>query len=339
MPDASSLTLAQARELAAAALVASRTSSANAATTAAALVAAEADGQAGHGLSRVPSYALQARAGKVDGHAVPTLQRVGPAALRVDAQHGFAYPAIELALQELPALARTCGIAVAALHGSHHFGVAGAHAERLAAQGLVALVLSNTPKAMALWGARRPMLGTNPLAFAAPLGGARAPLVIDLALSVAARGKIVAAQKAGKAIPPDWAVDATGAPTTDPGAALAGALAPIGGAKGAALALMVEILAAAVTGSSFGWEASSMFDDRDGPPNLGHVMIALDAQRLSDGAYDQRIACLLEAVAAESGTRLPGERRLAARERARGQGLAIPAALQQEIRALIDSPA
>jgi (2R)-3-sulfolactate dehydrogenase (NADP+) len=333
------LTLAQAHELAAAALCASRTSAAAAAATASALVNAEADGQTGHGLSRIPSYALQARAGKVAGHAVPSLQQVAPAALRIDAGNGFAYPAIDLAVRDLPGLARSQGIAVAALHRSHHFGVAGAHAERLAQQGVVALVLSNTPKAMALWGGRRAMLGTNPLAFAAPLGANRAPLVIDLALSVAARGKIVAAQKAGASIPPDWAVDAAGAPTTDPNAALGGALAPIGGAKGAALALMVEVLAAAVTGSSFGWEASSMFDDRDGPPNLGHLMIALDAQCLSAGAFEARIADLASAVAEEAGARLPGERRLAARARAAGQGLALPAALHREIRALIDSPA
>jgi (2R)-3-sulfolactate dehydrogenase (NADP+) len=333
------LTLTQAHELATAALLASRTSAAAAAATASALVNAEADGQPGHGLSRIPSYALQARAGKVMGHAVPSVEQAAPAALRIDAGNGFAYPAIDLALRDLPGLARSQGIAVAAIHRSHHFGVAGAHAERLARQGLVALVLSNTPKAMAPWGGRRAMLGTNPLAFAAPLGASRAPLVIDLALSVAARGKIVAAQKAGASIPPDWAVDAAGAPTTDPTAALGGALSPIGGAKGAALALMVEVLAAAVTGSSFGWEASSMFDDRDGPPNLGHVLVALDAQRLSAGAFDARMADLVAAVAEESGARLPGERRLAARARAGEHGLALPAALHGEIRALIDSPA
>jgi (2R)-3-sulfolactate dehydrogenase (NADP+) len=328
------LSLAAAEELACEALVASRTSPENARSTARALVAAEADGQGGHGLSRVPSYALQARAGKVDGHATPHLERVAGAAVRVDGGFGFAYPAIDLAITALAPIAREHGIAVAAIHRSHHFGQAGAHAERLAELGLVAIVLGNSPKAMAFWGGRRPALGTNPLAFAAPLPGDSDPLVIDLAMSVAARGKIVAAEKAGQAIPPDWAVDAQGNPTTDPKAALGGALLPIGGAKGGALALMIEIMAAALTGSAYGWEASSFFDDKGGPPNMGHVLIALDPLRLSAGGYDARMTTLLEAIAAEPGARLPGTRRLANRRRAAAEGVAVPAALDAEIRAL-----
>ncbi len=329
------LRLAEAEDLAAAALEASGASAGNARSTARALVAAEADGQAGHGLSRVASYALHARCGKVDGRAAPRVERAGNAALRVDAGRGFAYPAIDAAFAALVPLARETGIAAAALHRSHHFGQAGAHAERLAAEGLVALVLGNTPKAMAFWGGRKPMLGTNPLAFAAPLPGGAPPLVIDLALSVAARGKIVAAQKAGQAIPEGWAVDADGRPTTDPSAALAGTLSPIGGAKGGALALMIEILAAALTGSSWGWEASSFFDDKGGPPEMGQVFIALDPRRLSGGGYESRMEVLMAAIAAEPGVRLPGARRLAARERAANEGLVVPRAVYDEIRGLL----
>ena len=157
--------------------------------------------------------------------------------------------------------------------------------------------------------------------------------------SVAARGKIVAAEKAGKAIPGDWAVDADGNPTTDPKAALGGALLPIGGAKGGALALMIEIFAAAVTGSAFGWEASSFFDDKGGPPNMGHVLIAIDAEKLSAGAFDSRMSALLAALAAEPDARLPGTRRLANRARAAAEGVTITPALHEEIRALIDRPA
>ena len=333
------LSLAEAEEFAFRALVASRTSAANARATSRALVAAEADGQGGHGLSRVPAYALQARAGKVEGHATPRVEQVAGAALRVDGGFGFAYPAIDAAVEALAPLARAQGIAVAALHRSHHFGQAGAHAERLAERGLVALVLGNSPKAMAFWGGRKAMLGTNPLAFAAPLPGGTAPLVIDLAMSVAARGKIVAADKAGKTIPADWAVDAEGHPTTDAKAALAGTLLPIGGAKGGALALMIEILAAAVTGSAFGWEASSFFDDKGGPPNMGHVLIAIDAGLTSAGAFDGRMAALLDAIAAEPGARLPGTRRLANRARAAAEGVTVAPALHAEIDALIAQPA
>jgi len=327
-----SLSLVEAEALATAALVASRTSPENAAPTARALVAAEADGQAGHGLSRVPPYALHARVGKVDGFARPRLARLAAAAVAVDAQNGFAYPAIELALDALARLAPEAGVALAAVGHSHHFGQAGAHAERLAREGLVALVFGNTPKAMAFWGGRKPALGTNPIAFAAPLPGDRAPLVVDLALSVAARGKIVAAQKAGREIPADWAVDRDGRPTTDPAVALDGALSPIGGAKGAALALMVEVLAAALTGSSFGWEASSMFDAAGAPPDTGHVFLALDPVRLSGGAFSDRMADLLATMATEPGVRLPGSRRLERRESASQDGLQVPAARGDEIR-------
>jgi (2R)-3-sulfolactate dehydrogenase (NADP+) len=333
------LSLAEAEALARDALIASRTSEPNAASTARALVAAEADGQGGHGLSRVPSYALQSRAGKANGFATPSVERVAGAALRIDGGLGFAYPAIDAAIAALAPLTLEQGIAVAAVHRSHHFGQAGAHAERLAERGLIAIVLGNSPKAMAFWGGRKPMLGTNPLAFAAPLPGAQPPLVIDLAMSVAARGKIVAADKAGKTIPADWAVDADGNATTDPKAALGGALLPIGGAKGGALALMIEILAAAVTGSAFGWEASSFFDDKGGPPNMGHVLVAMDPARLSAGTFESRMATLLEALAAEPGARLPGTRRIANRARAATEGLTVAAPLHAEIRALIDRPA
>jgi len=333
-PAAVRLSLIEAEALAAAALAACGASAASASATSRALVAAEADGQAAHGLARVPAYAAQVRSGKVKGDAVPVAIRAAPGVLRIDAGHGFAYPAIDLALEGLVPLARAQGIAAAAVHRSHHFGQVGAHAERLADAGLVALVFGNTPKAMAFYGGRRAMLGTNPLAFAAPLADG-APLVVDLALSVAARGKIVAAQKAGKAIPADWAVDRDGQPTTDPAAALSGTLSPIGGAKGGALALMVEILGAALTAGAFGWEASSFFDAEGSPPDMGHLFIAIDPGPTSGGAFASRMATLAAAMAEEPESRLPGSRRLAARARARTEGLTVPPALLAEIRALI----
>jgi (2R)-3-sulfolactate dehydrogenase (NADP+) len=327
------LSLADAESLATAALVAAGASPANARPTARALVAAEADGQAGHGLSRVASYAAQVKTGKVNGAAAPTAERVAAAALRIDADLGFAYPAIDLALRELGALVPASGIAAAAIHRSHHFGQAGAHAERLAERGLIGLVFANSPKAMAFWGGKKPMLGTNPLAFACPLPNAE-PLVIDLALSVAARGKIMAAEKASKTIPPDWAFDADGRPTTDPAAALKGSMAAIGGAKGGALAIMVEILAAALTGGQFGWEATSVLDDKGGPPLLGHMILALDPDTLSGGAFLERMGTMLSAIAAEPGVRLPGTRRLSNRAKAAREGLEISQALYDEIAAL-----
>lgn len=333
MTDSVSLSIAEAVACVSAALIAAKTSTSNARSTALALAAAEADGQAGHGLARAISYAAQARAGKVNGFAEPCAELVAPAAIRVDGGHGFAYPAIDLAIETLVPLARTQGIAVAAIHRSHHFGQAGAHVERLANAGLIGLLVGNTPKAMAAWGARTATLGTNPLAFAAPVQ-AEPALVIDLALSVVARSKVVAAQQANAAIPADWALDRAGRPTTDPAEALAGSLLPMGGAKGAALAIMIEVLAAALTGSAFGWEASSFLDDQGPAPNTGHALIAIDARKLSAGRFDARMQALVAMLTAEEGARMPGSRRLARRERARADGLSIPAALHRQILAL-----
>jgi (2R)-3-sulfolactate dehydrogenase (NADP+) len=325
------LSLAEAEALVTRALVASRTSPANAKLTAQALVAAEADGQMGHGLTRVPSYAEQAQVGKVDGFAVPRVMGTG-AARRIDAGTGFSYPAIELALETLVPLAREMGVASAGIFASHHCGQAGRHVERLAEAGLVAFAYANTPHAMAFHGGTRSRLGTDPMAFAAPLAG-RAPLVIDMALSVVARSKIVAAKAKGDPIPPGWAVDDHGQPTTDASAALAGTLLPVGGAKGSALALMVEILCGALAGSQFGWEASGFMDAKGGPPGSGQFLIALDPAHFSGAGFAARMTELTQAIASD-GARLPGDRRLASRERAVKEGLVIADDLHARIVAL-----
>ena len=231
------LSPAEAEALVADALRRSRVGSAQAASVARALVAAETAGQSGHGLRRIAAYAAQAKAGKVDGMAVPEALEARASTLRIDARHGFAFPAFDLAVERLPALARASGIAAAPIRRSHHAGVLGLTVERFAAQGLVALMMANSPGAMAPWGGRRALMGTNPIAFAAPLPEGE-PVVVDLSLSEVARGKVMAARQRGEAIPEGWALDREGRPTTDAEAALAGSMVPAGGAKGAALALV-----------------------------------------------------------------------------------------------------
>jgi (2R)-3-sulfolactate dehydrogenase (NADP+) len=328
------LTLSEAEEFCASALEASRTSAINARSTARALVAAEADGQRGHGLARVPSYAAQAMSGKVDGYARPEIELVAPAVIRVDANSGFAYPAIDVACDRLAAMARETGVAAAGIRRSHHFGQAGAHVERLADAGLVALAFSNTPKAIGFWGGREPMMGTNPIAFAAPRPEDDA-LVIDLSLSKVARGKIMAAQRAGEPIPDSWALDAAGRPTTDPESAMQGSMLPIGDAKGAALALMVEVLCAALTGSHFGYEASSFFEGEGEPPNIGHLFVVFDAEKVSGGVFAERLGALLGEVEDTPGARLPGSNRLTRRADAASSGISVDAKLHAEIGAII----
>lgn len=306
-----------------------------AATVMDALVAAEAAGQKGHGASRIPSYAAQAKSGKVDGRATPVVAALSDVALRVDARGGFAYPAVDLAVRETAARAKTHGVAIAAIANSHHCGQAGWHVERLAARGLIGLFFANSPSAIAPWGGSRPIFGTNPIAFAAPRGTPdEAPLVIDLSLSKVARGKVLVAKQKGEAIPEGWAVDAEGNPTTDPEAALAGSMLPMGDAKGAALVLMVELLAAALTGSHAGFEASSFFDADGPPPKVGQLMIAIDPEGLSAGTWAERVETLLGAMTEQAGARLPGTRRLAARAAAAADGLEVPDALIAEIEAL-----
>jgi (2R)-3-sulfolactate dehydrogenase (NADP+) len=326
------LTVAQAHALVADTLVRCNTAPANARLVADALVGAELTGQGGHGLRRLPSYGGQAASGKVDGHAAPSAERVRPGLLAVDAANGFAYPALALAMAALPGMARDQGIAAAGVRRSGHAGVTGLFAEELARQGLVALMLVNTPAAIAPWGGARGLFGTNPIAFAAPVPGAE-PIVIDLSVSQVARGRIMAAGQKGEAIPPGWAFDAAGNPTTDPKAALGGTMAPMADAKGAALALMVEILSAGVTGAQFGYEASSFFDP-DGPPSgTGQFLLALDPEALFPGAV-ARIGALAAAIEGEPGARLPGRRRQALRARIAAEGIPLDAALAAEIDAL-----
>ena len=187
---------------------------------------------------------------------------------------------------------------------------------------------------MAPWGGKQPLFGTNPIAFAAPHRG-HPPIVVDMALSQVARGKILTAAQKGEAIPEGWAVDETGKPTTDAKAALKGALQPIGGAKGAALALMVEVLAVALTGARFGFEASSFFDADGPPPGVGQFLIAIDPAAFGGAdVFADRMAALAGMIEGDGDARLPGSRRIALREKAARDGVTVDAKLLAEVRAI-----
>jgi (2R)-3-sulfolactate dehydrogenase (NADP+) len=327
------LSLAELESLAIRALTANGTSARNAAQVAAAIVTAEADGLKGHGASRVPFYAAQAKSGKVDGNATPECHDVGAAARRIDAKQGFSYPAMNLAVEQLTDLVKDTGIAAAAIGNSHHAGAAGQPVERLARAGLVGLFFANSPEAIAPWGGSKALFGTDPVAFAAPRRN-DAPLVIDMSLSQVARGKIMVAAQKGDSIPEGWALDADGNPTTDAKAAMAGTMLPMGDGKGAQLVLMVELFAAAMTGSLFGYEASSFFEAEGPAPRTGQFLIAFDAGRFSGGVFPDRLETLIEAILAQDGTRIPGVRRFALRAQAEREGISLPQALFDEISAL-----
>jgi (2R)-3-sulfolactate dehydrogenase (NADP+) len=298
-----------------------------AASTARALVLAQAQGIASHGLSRVAQYATHLRNGRADGSAVPVVARRKGAALLIDARQGLAFPACDLAIAQGMAVARELGVCFAGVTHSHHAGVVVDHLRPAAAAGLVGLGFANSPAAMPAAGGRHPIFGTNPVAAIFPRRDAD-PLMIDLSLSEVARGKLMVAAKQGKPIPAGWALDRHGQPTTDPQAGLEGSMLPIGAAtspKGAMLALVVELLVVALTGARFGFEASSFFVDEGDVPRIGQAFLLIDPGALAgNDLYFERIEALVGEMLVDDGVRLAGERRLALERQARIEGVEIP---------------
>jgi (2R)-3-sulfolactate dehydrogenase (NADP+) len=180
-------------------------------------------------------------------------------------------------------------------------------------------------------GGRHAVFGTNPIAAVFPRRDA-APLVVDLSLSEVARGKLMVAAKEGKPIPPGWALDRDGQPTTDPKAGLEGSMLPMGGTKGAMLALVVELLVTALAGAAMGFEASSFFVDEGNKPRIGQAFLVVDPDALAGRAtYLDRVEALVTEIGRDPGVRLPGARRDALAARAAAEGIAIPDALAQEL--------
>lgn len=330
----SKVSIEQLNTLAGAALMRAGASAAMARSTAAALVTAEAQGLASHGLSRVAQYAGHLRHGRVNGNAEPRVIRAKTAACLVDADEGLAFPACALAVAEAVTRARECGAAFAGVTRSHHFGVAAYHLDAVAAAGMVGLAFGNSPAAMPAWGGRRPLFGTNPIAAVFPRRG-QAPLVIDLSLSEVARGKLMVAAKAGKPIPAGWALDKAGQPTTDPQAGLDGMMLPAGGVKGAMLALVVELLCCALTGAAFGFEADSFFADEGNRPHIGQAFLVVDPGALAGAeVFAERVETLVAAMLLDPEVRLPGYRRLELQRRAETEGIEVAAPLLEQLGAV-----
>lgn len=326
--------LAELESLARAALERAGATPAAAKCTAAGLVAADAQGLSGHGVSRVPQYAAHLRNGRAVGSAVPRVVATRGGAALVDAECGLAFPACALAAEEAIRRAREFGVAFVGVTNSHHSGASGIHLAPIARANLVGLMLTNSPAAMPAWGGKTPLFGTNPIAAVFPRAG-KDPLVIDLSLSEVARGKIMVAAKERRPIPSGWALDRDGRPTTDPAAALAGSMLPAGGVKGAMLALVVELLCCALTGAAFGFEADSFFVDAGNRPRIGQAFLAIDPGGLAGGpVYHERLETLIGAMLADDGVRLPGDRRHQLADAAVRDGVDIADPLADEIRAL-----
>ena len=299
------------------------------------VTAAERDECKSHGLFRVPGYVASIRSGKVDAAAEPKAERIAPGVVKVDGCNGFAPLALEAGRAPLVERARAQGVAALAVTNTHHFAALWPETEALAERGLVGFAFVAAMSYVAPAGGAKPLYGTNPMSFAWPRSGGRPPLVFDQASSASARGEIMIRQRDGEPIPEGWGIDADGNPTTDPAAALAGAQLPFGGYKGASIALMIELLAGALVGDLFSFEASEADLGDGGPPRGGELVLAIDPAKLGAGGDPLRHAeALFARILEQEGARLPSDRRYSARPRTSAEGVTVPRSLHDTIRGL-----
>lgn len=290
------------------------------------IVAGERDACKSHGIYRIEGCLRTLKAGKVVADAQPKLTRDDSAILRVDAKGGFSSAAFELGAPVLAEKARALGLAALVINDCTHFSALWPEIEVLTDQGLAAMAMCPSYASVAPAGGSAPLLGTNPFAFGWPRRNA-APYVFDFATSVAARGEIELHRRAGTRLPEGWAIDGSGAPTTDPEAALAGAMLPFGGHKGSAISMMIELLAGVMIGDLTSPEALEALGTTTLVPAHGELILAFDPARFAQGRAGDPMAraeTLFEALLGQ-GARLPSQRRFAARARAMSEGIRLSA--------------
>lgn len=297
-----------------------------AAAMAGVIAAGERDGAKSHGIYRIEGCLRTIKAGKAAADAVPVLaEDDGTAIVRVNAGGGFAPPAFALAAPVLAVRARKLGLAAMVVNDCTHFSALWHEAETMASFGLATMVMCPSYATVAPAGGTKPLLGTNPFAFAWPRIG-KHPYVFDFATSVAARGEIELHRRAGKPLPEGWALDAEGRPTTDPEAALAGSMLPFGDHKGSAISTMIELLAGIMLGDL---TSQGALDRLGGTttllPGHGELVLAFSPERFAAGRPGDptaRAEQLFEAILGQ-GARLPGQRRALARAKATSKGITL----------------
>ena len=279
------------------------------------------------GLQYVESYCTQLASGRVDGQVQPAITQPRPAAVLADAKCGFAQPAFAAGRDLAIDTARKNGVAMLAVAQSHTCTSLGYFTEQIGRAGLIGLGFTTATPVVAAPGGKTRVIGTNPMAMSVPDGQGGLAVHFDFSTSAVALGKITMAKYAGQPIPLGWAVDENGTPTTDPDAALRGSLCSAGGYKGWGLGVMVELMAAAMTGSVNSLDVGGL-KLPDGPPHrLGQMYVLIDTTTFGD-QFTTRLARLADAVAAEEGTRLPGQNRTPA------DLVDVPDALWQKLLAL-----
>lgn len=291
-------------------------------------VDAEADGQPTVGFAHLVDYLESLEAGRIDGKAEPVLSRPAGAIILSDAKGGTAHLGFERAFDDLANTARQFGVAVFAQNNAFTAGSLSFFVGRLAEAGLVGFAATNGPALLAGSGGTKPVYCTNPLAFAAPVANGP-PLIIDQASSATAFVNIRKAAQEGRDIPEGWALDAEGRPTTDAKAAVKGALLAFGGSRGANIALMVEVLAAGISGANWSLDAPG-FTSGSQSPGSGLFVLAL-APNLIDPDFSQRMAAQVERLSGEYGVHIPGLAKVATRKRSERDGLVIPTALYNQL--------
>ncbi len=303
------------------------------------LVAANLRGIDSHGVIRLPLYVSRLEAGLVAPRTKLEIVREAPAACVLDAGNGWGAVAGRAAMGEAIKRARRAGVGVAAVRNSNHFGIAAFYAQAAAAENMIGIALTNASPAMAPWGGKAPYFGTNPICVAVPAGRER-PVIYDGATSVAAIGKIVLAAKKGETIPPTWATDPEGRPTTDPDVAASGTLLPMGEYKGYGLALMVDVLAGILAGAAFGPYVSNL-RRLDAPQNVGHFFAALNISAFLDldeflAGMEHLAQDIRNALRAAGSDRiyLPGEIEWEWERKRKAEGIPVPEGVLKELREL-----
>lgn len=308
--------------------------------TADAIIRANLEGVDSHGISRLAIYAKRLQERRINPVPRITVEKKGAAVLLVDGDNGLGQVVAARAVAEGTALVKETGVVAIAVKKSNHFGAAAYFCQLAAREQLVALAFSNSPPGIPPWGGVKPFFGTNPIAFGFPTG-TDWPVIVDLSTSVVARGKIILAAQQGVPIPIGWAIDEHGRMTQDPQAALRGAVLPVGGAKGYALALAIELLAGVLTGAAYGPHVSALYDEAVVPANVGHFFILLDiAAFMSVERFTELIQTFLDEVKAVPRAAqveeilYPGERRGRERAARLAKGIALPSEVEQELRQL-----
>ena len=269
---------------------------------------AERDGSHSHGLFRVPGYVKALRSGKVDGKAKPTIRHLTPAVIQVDGQGCFAPLAQALGLPALTEATAKIGIAALSLVGVHHFAALWPETEYLADRGFVGIACTAYMPSVAPAGSNEALFGTNPLSFAWPRPGHN-PVVYDMATASMAMGDVQIAARDGREVPLGTGLDANGQPTTDPAAIAKGVLLPFGGYKGSAIAMMVELLAAGMTGEQFSFEARDTDNKDGGPPRGGEMIIGMSPAIIAGEGWQDHVEGFVQKLSNIDGVRMPGARR------------------------------